>query len=297
MISLSFNKQVDVLFKKLDRWLEAAISLLPNIIMAIFVLGLFYILGKTIRDIYVRVLNRFSENKVVNKLIGTGLYILMGSVGVAAALSILKLDKAVYSLLAGAGVIGLALGFAFQEIASNFISGILIAFNKPYKVGDIVEVRNYVGEVVLINLRTTSIETYQGLEVIVPNKDMFTQVMINYSSTLKRRIDLNIGVSYNSDLNKVREIAKSALEDIPGRIQTTPIDVFFHGFGNSSIDLIVQVWVKYPGNRSYYNALNECVVRIKEKFDEHQILIPFPITTLDPSLLENKGLEVRKNIL
>jgi small conductance mechanosensitive channel len=283
-MNISYNKQIDTLVRKMDRWLESLVSLLPNIFFAFITLLLFYFIGKLIRGIYINIFNRFSDNKVVNRIMGTGIFILLCSIGIAASLSILRLDKAVYSLLAGAGVIGLALGFAFQEIASNFISGILIAFNKPYNVGDIVEVKGYIGEVTTINLRTTSIETYQGLEVIVPNKDLFTQVMVNYSSTLKRRIDLKIGVSYHSDLELVEKVTRRALKSVSGRLERYPIDVFFYEFGQSSINLSAQIWVRYPGNRSYYQSLHECITSIKSHYEQNHILIPFPITTLDFSL-------------
>ncbi len=272
------------ILKKLDRWVEAGFNFLPNFLVALIVLYMFYYAGKILKEIYIKVLNKFSDNSVVNRLVGTGLYVLSAGIGVAAALSVLKLDKAVYSLLAGAGVIGLALGFAFQEIASNFIAGVLIAFTKPYKIGDIVEVKGHVGEVHAIDLRTTAIETYQGLDVIVPNKEMFTQLMINYSATPKRRIDLNIGVSYSSDLELVEKITREALEDVSGRINSKPIDIFYREFGDSSINLLAHVWVRYPGNRAFYQSIHECIMCVKKSYDEHGVTIPFPIRTIDLGL-------------
>ncbi|MCB9092057.1 MAG: mechanosensitive ion channel family protein [Halobacteriovoraceae bacterium] len=283
-MDISFTKLINILIKKLDRWLEASIKMLPNIILAVIIFIIFYASAKTIKSTLEKILNRFSENRAVNRLIGTGVYLLLSGIGLFISLGILQLDKAVTSLLAGAGVIGLALGFAFQEIASNFISGILIAFTKPYKLGDIVEVGEYVGEVQHITLRTTSIETYQGLEVLVPNKEMFTKTMVNYSSTPKRRIDLNVGVSYSSDLPFVEKVTKEALEEISGRIPSMPIDVFFKEFSDSSINFTAQIWVRYPGHRAYYQSVHECIISIKKHFDENGINIPFPIRTIDLNL-------------
>ena len=119
-------------------------------------------------------------------------------------LSILQLDKAVTSILAGAGIIGLALAFAFQDIAANFISGIFISFRKPIKLGDVVKINDYMGKVEQINLRDTIILTFQGQMVIIPNKDVFQSPIENYSLLGRRRLDLVVGVSYGDDLEKVK---------------------------------------------------------------------------------------------
>ena len=99
----------------------------------------------------------------------------------------------------------MALGFAFQDIAANFVSGILIAFRQPYRIGDIVEVEGYQGEVKSIDLRTTSLVTFQGIEIYIPNKEMFTKPLENYTTTPRRRLDIEVGVSYGDDLRKVEQ--------------------------------------------------------------------------------------------
>jgi len=118
-------------------------------------------------------------------------------------LSILKLNTAVTSILAGAGIIGLALAFAFQDIAANFISGIFISFRRPLRVGDIVKVKDYMGKVEEINLRDTILRTFQGQTVIIPNKEVFQNPIENFSRLGKRRIDLWIGVSYGKTWRKL----------------------------------------------------------------------------------------------
>ncbi|MEZ4846375.1 MAG: mechanosensitive ion channel [Bdellovibrionota bacterium] len=94
---------------------------------------------------------------------------------------------------------GLALGFAFQEIASNFVSGVIISFRKPYQIGDIIKIQSYEGSVKAIDLRYTTMTTFKGLEVIIPNKNMMTEILTNYTTTPDRRVELSIGVAYDSD--------------------------------------------------------------------------------------------------
>lgn len=152
------NKAIDHLITKLELWLSELVKILRNLFMAaLVVVGDFYI-AKYVRRFAEKVFNKISKNITINTLFSTFVYILFLGIFFFTALSILKLDKAVTSILTGAGILGLALAFAFQDIAANFISGIFISFRMPLKIGDIVSINNYMGRVVEINLRDTVIK-------------------------------------------------------------------------------------------------------------------------------------------
>jgi small conductance mechanosensitive channel len=158
-------------------------------------------------------------------------------------LSVLNLDKAVTSILAGAGILGLALAFAFQDIAANFMLGIFLLFRRPLAVGDIVSTNDHMGVVEEINLRDTMIRTFQGQRVIIPNKDVFQNTIENYTVLGKRRLDLGVGVSYGDDLRKVKEIAIKAAEKISVRSLTEEISLYYEEFGDSSINFSIRIWL------------------------------------------------------
>jgi len=271
----------DLLMEKLIFWYEISVKSIPNLVVAVIVLVLFAFMAKTVRKTVKKILPKILNTKSVVDLIGTVAYISILFIGIFTCLEILGLEKTVTSILAGAGVIGLALGFAFQEIASNFVSGILIAVLEPYQVGDIVKVEEFEGEVTHIELRTTCITTYQGLEVFVPNKDMFTKAFINYTSTPKRRVDIEVGVAYSDDLELVEKVTKEALNDLEFRILESPVEVFFHEFGESSINFTARVWVQYSNASIFFRSRHEAIMKIKKAFDQNGITIPFPIRTLD----------------
>lgn len=283
-MNLNAGEALFLLREKLFTWYEAAIKAIPNILVALLVMIFFIICARIAKNIVSRVLPRITRHRAAINLMRSIVYILVLSIGLFVSLGVLNLDKTVTSILAGAGVIGLALGFAFQEIASNFVSGILIAFQEPYQLGDIIEIDSYFGEVTKISLRTTSVTTFQGLEVLIPNKDMFTKPFINFTTTPDRRLDLNVGVSYGDDLDLVEEITKEALLKVEDRVESKDIDVFFEEFGNSSINLVARVWIHYPRNKAYAKARHQAVKAIKAAFDQHNITIPFPIRTLDFAL-------------
>ena len=278
---MDIDKVVALLNGKLITWFELAVKNLPNFMVALLVVLFFILLSKLVSKLLNNILKRFTSHESVRNLAITFSKIATILIGLFIALEVLHLEKAVTSLLAGAGVLGLALGFAFQDIASNFVSGIFIAFNKPYKVRDIVQSGEYVGNVTAINLRTTTITTFQGLEVMVPNRFLFTEVITNFTNTPKRRIDLAVGVSYNDDLQKVEDLLTKELESLPNRIVSEDIDVFFTEFGGSSINLEARIWVKYPDHRNFLITKSAAIKKIKSVFDKNNIDIPFPIRTLE----------------
>lgn len=269
------------LYGKLESWVNDLILLLPNMVLAIIVMVLFYFIAKLMRRLVKKIMGHITDQVALNNLFGTITYLVFIFLGLFVSLNILHLEQTVSSLLAGAGIIGLALGFAFQDISANFISGIMIAFRKPFHVGDMVETNGYLGVVEEINLRVTIIKTLQGLHVIIPNKDIVQTPMTNYTLTDDRRVDLEVGVSYGEDLERVEEITREAVKDIPGMAQEPGINFYYQEFGDSSINFLLVFWIARSTQATYLSAKSEAVKRIKKAYDANNITIPFPIRTLD----------------
>ena len=280
-MNFDLQKPVTLVSDKLETWINGLISMLPNLLGAILVLFAFYLLARLLRKGTEKLFSRFSANQAVIGLISTTIYIIILAAGLFVALGILELDKTVTSLLAGVGIVGLALGFAFQDIASNFISGIFIAFRQPFKVGDIIENEDYLGTVQEINLRTTTITTFQGLEVLIPNKQLFQNVVINYTNTEDRRVDLPVGVSYGDDLAKVKDITLEAVKHLDSIDQSKEVTLFFNEFGSSSINFSVRFWAKSPRQPDFLLAQSDAIMAIQDAYNKNDITIPFPIRTLD----------------
>ncbi len=280
-MDFSISNAFNIVIEKLETWLESLTAMLPNMVVALLILIVFFFLARITRNLTQKGLNKFSDRKALNSLITTTLHVLIIGAGVMIALSILQLDKAVSSLLAGAGIIGLALGFAFQDIAANYMSGILMAIRKPIVVGDIIETNGYMGVVEKISLRVTTIRTFQGLHVIIPNKEVFQNPVTNYTKTNVRRIDLECGVSYGDDLEKVKEIAESAIEKQDFYIKDEGVNLFFTSFGDSSINFSLRFWIEYPDQPGFMKSRSEAIMALKRAFDENDIAIPYPIRTLD----------------
>ena len=277
---MDFSKTYELLTEKLSAWVDELIQLLPNMVLAALVCVLGIFVSKWLRRVAKKLINKVSKQQTINNLFVSFIYILAIGITIFAALSILKLDKAVTSILAGAGILGLALAFAFQDIATNFISGIFISFRRPIHIGDIVKLSDYMGTVEDINLRDTVLLTFEGQRVIIPNKDVFQSPIENYSLLGKRRMDLIVGVSYGDDLEKVKRVVLEAVQKVSVRTDDE-ITFFYTDFGDSSINFELRIWINDPDQPIFLQGQSEAVMLIKEAFDKNDITIPFPIRTLD----------------
>ena len=266
---------------KLETWLNTTIEMLPNLAVALLVVIVFYALAKVIKNFVGKVLSKVTKNKTVTGLAQTIMAVLVIGIGVFFALSILNLSGVVTSLLAGAGIIGLALGFAFQDIASNFISGILLSVRHPFGIGDIIDANDHFGTVMKLNLRNTVIRTPQGQIIYVPNKVVYENPFKNYTKNGERRIDLSCGVSYGDDLEKAKKIAIEAVEGLESRDTSKDVELYYNEFGDSSINFTLRFWISFQELPQYWGAQSEAIMALKKAFDENDIMIPFPIRTLD----------------
>lgn len=275
------NKAVELLLSKLEDWGEHLILMLPNLVVAVILLIITFVVARFIRNGLDKVIGRISHSAALNNLISTILYIALLAVGFFFVLSVLQLDRMVISLLAGVGIIGLALGFAFQDIAANFISGIIIAVQKPFGVGDMIETNDYFGVIERVSLRTLDIRKPSGELVKLPNKMVFENPVTNFSSNGIRRLDLDVGVSYGEDLEKVQQVVIEALQDVKNRVKTRDVEVMYDAFNDSSIDFKARFWITYSRQIDFVSAKSDAIIKIKKAFDANDIMIPFPIRTLD----------------
>lgn len=264
--------------------------MLPNMAVAIIVLFVFYGIAQAVRMVSAKLFDRFSDRGAISSLFSNVFYLMTLGIGLIMALNVLHLQQTVTSLLAGAGIIGLAIGFAFQDITANFISGILLAFRKPIRVGDIIQTKEFFGTVEKIDLRVTVIRTFQGLHVIIPNKDVFQSPVTNFTKTSDRRIDLEIGVSYAEDLDFVKEVAIKSVSNLPYLLKGKEVQLVYNEFADSSINFTLMIWIQYPDEPGYLTAKSDAIMAVKKAFDENGITIPFPIRTLDFGIKGGKTL-------
>lgn len=277
------EKIFDKITEKLSGWLDILIENLPNFVLAILLLFCTIFIAKTIKRFSEKYISKLGTNETISRFLSQLIFIAILIFGIMMALSVMDLSKTVSSILAGLGIIGLALGFAFQDTAANFISGVYITFNQPYKIGDIIQTHDgHEGEVIDINLRVTKIKTYNGPIVYVPNRYLFQECFTNYTEFEQRRVQIECGVSYGEDLEHVEKVALESARNVSSRLESEEPTLFWTGFGDSSINFTLNVWCKFnETSKDFIPVRNEAIISLKKAFDNNGIMIPFPIRTLD----------------
>lgn len=276
--------------EKLYGWLETTITHIPNFIVALCILLVFFIAAKVVAMVLRKVFHRGMESHQVADLMLTILRIIIIGLGCFIALDFLGLKGTVTSLLAGAGIVGLALGFAFQDITENFIAGVAMGIRKPFRPGDVIQTSEIFGTVKYLNFRNTIIETFAGQLEIVPNKHLFRNVLKNYSYSGERRIDVPVGISYSDNIDAASKAITKKLNTLDGVIHQHETSCYAEGFGESSIDLVARFWIHYPDG-DYLKKMHEAVIAIHSALNEEGISIPFPIQTLDFAVKGGQALD------
>ena len=194
-------------------------------------------------------------------------------VGAALTLAALGIDMAKVTLLAGALSVGI--GFGLQNVVNNFVSGLILIVERPVSVGDVIERGTLSGKVTRIGIRSSTVRTGQGAEVIVPNGDLVSKEVVNWTrSDRQRRYDIDVGVAPGSEPEQVMRLLVEAAKDVP-QIMADPAPVaMFKGFGDSSLNFTLLAWV--PTVDVGLQAQNALRVAILRKLDLAGIAIPFP---------------------
>lgn len=185
--------------------------------------------------------------------------------------------------LTGLGVSGVIVAFAIQEPLSNFICGILLMFSKTIKEGDVIEVNGISGSVSLIDLNHTVLNTFDGKMVRIPNKTMWSSSITNFWPSHIRRSEINIGVSYDTDLNRFLEIVNNYLKShkLIYRDSSHEPFIMFSGFGNSSVDFSIKFWLK---REDYFEGTKKIATEIFDLLNKNNIEIPY--TKIDINIKE-----------
>lgn len=287
----SINEAVANLWDKLDGWLEAIILKLPNIAVAIIVMVLFYFGGRMVARFSRKILFQKIKQESVRIMLGKIVFATMLLIGFFVSLAIMELDKLLTSVLAGAGVVGLAIGLALQGTLSNTFSGLALSFLPKIRIGDFIKTGDIEGFVAEISLRNIVLRQPDNDYVIIPNSHFIINPFINYSWTARSRITVKCRIGYETDLEKVEALVVRVIDENFPHSQSEEVEFFYTEFEESSINFMVRFWIDCIKSKQRYTAQHKAIKLIKKHFDDSKINIPFPIRTLDfgMNILETKS--------
>lgn len=235
---------------------------------------LFYVTGKLRKWVVYRLLAKSKIDLGVRIATGTIIRYIILAIGLIIVLQTVGLDLSTLTILAGA--LGIGIGFGLQNITNNLVSGIIILFERPIKVGDRIEVGKIAGDVKRISMRSTTILTNDNISIIVPNSEFISSTVINWSH-IDRNIRLNfpVDVAYDEDPQVVKKLLLEVAAENSGVLKEPKSDVLFDKFGESSLVFNLRVWTREYINRPGV-LRSQLYYAIFDKFKKHGIKIPFP---------------------
>lgn len=274
------NLAVDVL-QRLDgtarQLVSRTINLLPSLLGALLIVGVTWVVARGVRRLGLLWAEQTEGDRSTEILIGRLCYGAVWVLGSIVTLGILGLDFA--TLLGALGLTSVAIGFSLKDVLSNYMSGVILLAARPFRISDQVVIGDYEGTVVQIQLRATTMRTYDGRLVYIPNQQVFQSSVINNTAAPIRRTDVIVGIDYNADLNRAKQVILEAVMQVQG-IEPEPIPlVLVQELAPSTVNLKVRFWVD-SRQQSFLQVTSEAAQAIKEQLQATHIEMPTEIYTL-----------------
>lgn len=252
---------------------ETQITLLSVVYFLLLLVLLIYVSGKG-KTLINRVLARRGVDLGIREATGSIVRYLMLFIGLLVILQTVGIDLTALSILTGA--VGLGIGFGLQNIASNFISGIIILFERPVRIGDRIAVGEVEGDVVRIGARSTTVLTNDNIDIIIPNSKLITENVVNWThSERKVRFRIPVSVAYTTDIRRVEQALLEAAKDVHEVLETPAPAVRFISFGENALEFELRAWTTALVQRrgKFTSQVN---FAIYDKFKEYEIEVPYP---------------------
>ncbi|WP_299665829.1 mechanosensitive ion channel family protein [uncultured Polaribacter sp.] len=268
--------------EKLEIWKDLFIKNIPNLAIAFVVLLIAYFASRAMNTIVNRTIGKKISQKSVRDLVSRFASAVTILIGLYLAMTVLKFDDTLKTIVGAAGVSGIVIGLALQGTLSNTISGVVLSFRKNLNIGNWVETNGYSGEVIDINLNYFVLKEADNNMVVIPNKTILESPFKNYSLTTKMRISITCGVEYGADLEMVEKLTTETIRNNFNQDEIGKnVEFYYTEFGDSSINFLCRFWVDSENALEKLKAKSKAIIEIKKAFDAEDINIPFPMRTLE----------------
>ena len=261
--------------------LQQMISRIPYLIVASLVFVIFWVLSIFFKKAVTRILGsrKHHQNLVtVFRRVGSALILFLGFM-VAMIIAVPSFTPG--KLIGALGIGSVAIGFAFKDIFQNLLSGILLLLSEPFRIGDQIISGNFEGTVEDIQIRATTIRTYDGRKVVIPNSQLYTSTMTVNTAYSQRRLEFDVGIGYENNIIDAQRVILSVLKAAPTVSKLAEPSVIATALADSSVVLRVRWFIDDGTQTNRVASINEVIILVKEALEKANISIPFPITTLD----------------
>jgi len=270
--SLQEMKEPGFWIESIKDLVVALLLLIPRILIAALFLLIFYFLYRAIRKLVLGSLGRAHVDNSIKEMLSS--LIKWGVMGFGLIIACNQIGIQITALLAGVSVVGLAIGFAAQETLANFIAGIVIFWDKPFKVGDWVTVQDTFAQVLRVTFRSTRMLTMDGEVMVLPNTSALSNKLINHSTHPLQRVNIQIGIAYKESIDRARGVLLGLTTGDKRIVEDPPPVVVVKECADSSVNLVLRFWIK---DESLDRVMTyEFLEKAKNALDEARIQIPFP---------------------
>ena len=256
---------------------------IPYFVASIIVILIFWFLSIVFKKIVYKLLGSRSRHQNLVKVfqrVGGALIIFIGFM-IAMVIAVPGFTPT--KLIGALGIGSVAIGFAFKDIFQNLLSGILLLISEPFRIGDQIVSGDYEGTVEDIKIRATTIKTYDGRQVVIPNSDLYTSALTVNTAYKQRRLQLAVGIGYADDINEAKAEIIQALSRADTVSKEATPTIIAVNLGDSTIDLIVRWFIDDGTQANKVSSIDQVLIEVKTALDAAGIDMPFPVRTLDMS--------------
>lgn len=267
----------------LESYYNEFLKILPRIALAIFVIILGVLLAQVLTNFYKRRFQQKSEDPLMAKFLAQAIKIVLIIIAIMIALRVAGLDGIATGLLTAVGGGAIILGFAFQDIGKNFLAGVILAFNRPFNINDTIKVDEIFGKVKALSFRYSHIKTFDGRDIYIPNSDVLTKPVENYTADGFFRVDFTVGVGYEDDITEAKKVIQHILDGNTEIVRDPEHENFVieDELAASTVNLKVYFWVHTIDYRRASRVLRGTVIReTKEALFEKGFNLPADIKEL-----------------
>lgn len=273
---MNIQSAITAAWNKIGGMVNGLIIALPNIVLALVVFILFFFVARWLKLLVKRITRRHRQARNLGMVLGRlaqGIVIL---IGLFVALSIIIPTFKAGDLIQLLGISGVAIGFAFRDILQNFLAGILILLTEPFQIDDQIVFKDFEGTVENIQTRATTIKTYDGRRIVIPNSELFTNAVTVNTAYDSRRMEYDFGIGYGDDVEEAKRLMLETIGSIDDILKDPAPDVLLLELAESSVNIRARWWIKPPRRIDDLNSRDKVISAIKRKLSENGIDLPYP---------------------
>ena len=268
--------EISIVWKKMQSMIDGFLIMLPNIVLALIVFAIFFYFGRQVKRVVRRVTRQHHQARNLGLVLGRLAQSAIVLVGLFIALSIVIPTLKAGDLVQLLGISGVAIGFAFRDILQNFLAGILILLTEPFRIDDQIVFKNFEGTVENIETRATTILTYDGRRIVIPNAELFTNSVTVNTAFDKRRTEYDFSIGYGDDIDCAKQLMLEALYSVNEVLKDPAPDVLVLDLAESTVKIRVRWWISPPRRIDDMRSRDKVICAIKKKLVENGIDLPYP---------------------